>query len=45
LWTARSAKRSTITLERWNAWMASVLDDASLSVVRVLPGRSAPNDD
>lgn len=45
LWTGRADKPGAVTLERWNAWMASVLDDASLSVVRVLPGRSAPNDD
>lgn len=43
LWSGRHQRSDSISLDRWNKWMSSTLVDASLSVVRLLPGGNAPH--
>ena len=43
LWSSRHQRSAPISLDRWNKWLSATLVDASLSVVRVLPGGNAPH--
>ncbi|MBI5533742.1 MAG: hypothetical protein HY898_13565 [Deltaproteobacteria bacterium] len=45
LWLARADHRPAVSIDRWNSWMRSSLDDANVSTVRVLAAEpSAPQD-